>query len=105
MCGAIDGADQWFVGDKHFGSIGGNVIAKDHNKLLGRLAFQNYDQIDPGSYEVKLAPRGDGRDGRLGADLLPERRRHPGRIAGRAERRAAGDRHHRRSTTMPAPTG
>ena len=48
----IDGADQWYVGDKHFGSIGGNVIAKDKNKLLGRLAFQNYDQIDPGSYEV-----------------------------------------------------
>jgi uncharacterized protein len=51
----IDNADQWFVGDRHFGSIGGNVIAKDRNKLLGRLAFQNYDQIDPGSYEV--APR------------------------------------------------
>jgi predicted TIM-barrel fold metal-dependent hydrolase len=49
----IDGADQWFVGDRHFGSIGGNVIAKDRNKLLGRLAFQNYDQIDPGSYSVK----------------------------------------------------
>jgi len=49
----IDDSDQWFVGDKHFGSIGGNVIAKDHNKLLGRLAFQNYDQIDPGSYLVK----------------------------------------------------
>ena len=49
----INGADQWFVGDKHFGSIGGNVIAKDHNKLLGRLAFQNYDQINPGSYDVK----------------------------------------------------
>jgi len=48
----IDGADQWFVGDKHFGSIGGNVIAKDKNKLLGRLAFQNYDQITAGSYEV-----------------------------------------------------
>jgi predicted TIM-barrel fold metal-dependent hydrolase len=49
----IDGADQWFVGDKHFGSIGGNVIAKDKNKLLGRLAFQNYDQITAGSYDVK----------------------------------------------------
>jgi predicted TIM-barrel fold metal-dependent hydrolase len=48
----IDGADQWFVGDKHFGSIGGNVIAKDKNKLLGRLAFQNYDQITRGSYDV-----------------------------------------------------
>lgn len=48
----INGADQWFVGDRHFGSIGGNVIAKDGNKLLGRLAFQNYDQINPGSYSV-----------------------------------------------------
>jgi predicted TIM-barrel fold metal-dependent hydrolase len=49
----IDGADRWFIGDKDFGSIGGNVIAKDHNKLLGRLAFQNYDQINVGSYDVK----------------------------------------------------
>lgn len=49
----IDNADRWFVGDKDFGSIGGNVIAKDKNKLLGRLAFENYDQIDPGSYDVK----------------------------------------------------
>ena len=48
----IDGADRWFVGDKDFGSIGGNVIDTDQNKLLGRLAFQNYDQITPGSYEV-----------------------------------------------------
>jgi predicted TIM-barrel fold metal-dependent hydrolase len=48
----IDGADQWYVGDKHFGSLGGNVIAKDKNKLLGRLAFQNYDEIAPGSYDV-----------------------------------------------------
>jgi predicted TIM-barrel fold metal-dependent hydrolase len=48
----IDGADQWFVGDMHFGSMGGNVIAKDHNKLLGRLAFRTYDEINPGSYDV-----------------------------------------------------
>jgi len=48
----IDDADRWFVGDKDFGSIGGNVIDKDHNKLLGRLAFQNYDQITAGSYDV-----------------------------------------------------
>ena len=49
----IDNSDQWFVGDRHFGSIGGNVIARDGNKLLGRLAFQNYDQINPGSYRVR----------------------------------------------------
>ena len=48
----IDGADQWYVGDRHFGSLGGNVIARNKNKLLGRLAFQNYDEIAPGSYDV-----------------------------------------------------
>jgi uncharacterized protein len=49
----IDGCDRWFIGDKDFGSLGGNVIARDHNKLLGRLAFQNYDQINAGSYDLK----------------------------------------------------
>jgi uncharacterized protein len=49
----IDGADRWFIGDKDFGSIGGNVIAKDRNKLLGRLAYTTYDEIHPGSYLVK----------------------------------------------------
>jgi predicted TIM-barrel fold metal-dependent hydrolase len=49
----VDGLDRWYVGDKFFGSIGGNVIAKDGNKLLGRLAYRTYDEIDPGSYDVK----------------------------------------------------
>ncbi len=49
----IDGADRWFIGERDFGSIGGNVIDPDHNKLLGRLAFQNYDQIHSSSYSVK----------------------------------------------------
>jgi predicted TIM-barrel fold metal-dependent hydrolase len=48
----VDGADKWFVGDKYFGSLGGNVIARDKNKLLGKLSFQTYDQIDQGSFEV-----------------------------------------------------
>src|SRR5262245_20950807 len=49
----VDGADRWFIGDKDFGSIGGNVIAKNRNKLLGKLAFTTYDEIHPGSYLVK----------------------------------------------------
>ena len=49
----VDNIDRWFVGEKDFGSIGGNVIAKDKNKLLGRLAFQNFDEISPSSYSVK----------------------------------------------------
>jgi predicted TIM-barrel fold metal-dependent hydrolase len=49
----INNVDRWFVGETDFGSIGGNVIAPDHNKLLGRLAYQNYDEINPGSYLVK----------------------------------------------------
>jgi uncharacterized protein len=48
----IDDADRWFIGDTDFGSIGGNVIDKDHNKLLGKIAFRNYDEITPGSYDV-----------------------------------------------------
>lgn len=48
----VDGVDKWVVCGRNFGSMGGNVIAKDKNKLLGRLAFQNYDQIAPGSYDV-----------------------------------------------------
>jgi predicted TIM-barrel fold metal-dependent hydrolase len=49
----IDGIDRWFIGDKDFGSLGGNVIAKNRNKLLGRLAYPTYDDIDPGSYQIK----------------------------------------------------
>lgn len=49
----IDGADKWIVCGRDFGTIGGNVISKDKKKLLGRLAYQNYDQIAPGSFDVK----------------------------------------------------
>lgn len=49
----IGNVDKWFIGDKDFGTLGGNVIGADHNKLLGRLAFENYDQITPGSYLVE----------------------------------------------------
>jgi len=49
----VNGNDRWFMGDKDFGSMGGNVIAADNNKLLGRLAYPNLDQGHPGSYQVK----------------------------------------------------
>jgi predicted TIM-barrel fold metal-dependent hydrolase len=49
----VGDTDRWLVGDKDFGTLGGNVIGADHNKLLGRLAYQNYDQIHAGSYMVK----------------------------------------------------
>ena len=48
----VGDADRWFVGDRDFGSLGGNVIAKDHNKLLGKLAFTRYEQIHESSYLV-----------------------------------------------------
>src|SRR5690349_16795485 len=31
----VNGVDRWFVGDRNFGSLGGNVIRADNNKLLG----------------------------------------------------------------------
>jgi predicted TIM-barrel fold metal-dependent hydrolase len=49
----VDGLDRWFIGDKDFGTLGGNVIAKDRNKLLSRLSYRTYDEIHPGSYSVK----------------------------------------------------
>jgi predicted TIM-barrel fold metal-dependent hydrolase len=49
----VNGADRWFIGDRDFGSIGGNVISKGRDKLLGKLAYTTYDQIHPGSYLVK----------------------------------------------------
>jgi predicted TIM-barrel fold metal-dependent hydrolase len=49
----VDGVDRWFVGDRNFGSLGGNVIRTDHNKLLGRLAFPTIDEGHPAAYETK----------------------------------------------------
>lgn len=49
----VNGLDRWMIGDKDFGSLGGNVIGKDRNKLLGRLSYRTYDEIHPGSYQIK----------------------------------------------------
>ena len=48
----IDGLDPWMVGDRNFGSMGGNVIRKDNNKLLGRLAFRKHDDAHPGGHKI-----------------------------------------------------
>ena len=49
----VDGTDKWFVGDRDFGSMGGNVIRKDNNKLLGRLAFRKLEDAHPGGHQIK----------------------------------------------------
>jgi predicted TIM-barrel fold metal-dependent hydrolase len=49
----VDGVDRWFVGDRNFGSLGGNVIRTDNNKLLGRLAFPTLEEGHPGAHETK----------------------------------------------------
>ncbi|MDE2042937.1 MAG: amidohydrolase, partial [Alphaproteobacteria bacterium] len=48
-----DGVERWYVGDRNFGSMGGNVIRKDNNKLLGRLAFPRLEQAHPGGHLMK----------------------------------------------------
>lgn len=48
-----DGVERWYVGDRNFGSMGGNVIRADKNKLLGRLAFPKLEQAHPGGHLVK----------------------------------------------------
>ncbi|MGK2909289.1 MAG: hypothetical protein ACSLE1_05770 [Sphingobium sp.] len=48
-----DGVERWYVGDRNFGSMGGNVIRSDNNKLLGRLAFPTLEEAHPGGHELK----------------------------------------------------
>jgi len=48
-----DGVERWYVGDRNFGSLGGNVIRKDNNKLLGRLAFPKLEEAHPGGHQLK----------------------------------------------------
>jgi uncharacterized protein len=48
-----DGVDRWYVGDRSFGTMGGNVIRKDNNKLLGRLAFPTLEEAHPGGHKIK----------------------------------------------------
>jgi len=48
-----DGVDRWYCCDRNFGSTGGNIIRKDCNKLLGRLAFPTVEEGHPGSYSMK----------------------------------------------------
>jgi uncharacterized protein len=50
-----DGVDRWFIGDRNCGTLGGNVIRKDNNKLLGRLAFPTLEEGHAGGHEI--APR------------------------------------------------
>jgi len=49
----VNGVDRWFVGDRDFGTMGGNVIRADNNKLLGRLAFQTIEEGHQGAYQTK----------------------------------------------------
>src|ERR1700755_776221 len=47
----VNGVDRWFVGDRNFGSLGGNVIRLDNNKLLGRLAFPTIEEGHPAAHD------------------------------------------------------
>jgi hypothetical protein len=53
----VAGVDRWFVGNRDFGSLGGNVIRADNNKLLGRLAFPTIDEGHQGAHNVKARLR------------------------------------------------
>jgi predicted TIM-barrel fold metal-dependent hydrolase len=49
----VQGIDRWFVGDRDFGAMGGNVIRADHNKLLGRCSFPTLTEGHSSAYETK----------------------------------------------------
>ena len=48
-----DNVDRWYCQGRNFGSTGGNVIRKDYNKLIGRLAFPTLEESHPGAYSMK----------------------------------------------------
>ena len=48
----VNGVDRWFVGDRDWGSMGGNVIRADKNKLLGRLAFPTFEEGHKGAHDT-----------------------------------------------------
>lgn len=48
-----DGVDRWYIGDRNFGTLGGNVIRKDNHKLLGRLAFPTLEEAHAGGHQIK----------------------------------------------------
>jgi len=50
-----DGVDRWYIGDRNCGTLGGNVIRADNNKLLGRLSFPTLEESHAGGHEI--APR------------------------------------------------
>eukprot|EP01035_Chromulina_nebulosa_P058825 gene58825-80561_t len=58
-----DGVERWCVGDRNFGSMGGNVIRNDNNKLLGRLAFPKLEQAHPGGHAVAVHACADDNGG------------------------------------------
>ncbi|MCP5400329.1 MAG: amidohydrolase [Sphingomonas sp.] len=47
------GMDRWFIGERDCGSLGGNVIDRDHNKLLGRAGFPRLEQSTAAGHELK----------------------------------------------------
>ena len=52
-----------------YNSTGGNIIRKDYNKLLGRLAFPTLEESHPGAYSMK--PRVQMMD-EMGIKLIDE---------------------------------
>jgi predicted TIM-barrel fold metal-dependent hydrolase len=48
-----DGVTRWFVGDRDFGILGGNVIRSDKRKLLGRLSLPTLEEGTAAAWQVK----------------------------------------------------
>ena len=48
-----NGITRWFVGDRDFGIVGGNVIRADKKKLLCRLSFPTLEDGTTAAWQVK----------------------------------------------------
>src|SRR5262245_61499589 len=48
-----DGRTEWHLDGALWANTGGNVIKKGHEKILGTLYIQPFDEIDPAAWDVR----------------------------------------------------
>src|ERR1700677_3675805 len=48
----VDGRTGWYLDGSLWASTGGNVIAKGGRKILGAVALQPFEELDPAVWQV-----------------------------------------------------
>lgn len=48
----VDGRSSWYLGGHVMAGIGGNTIEGDHQKRIGLFTIEDFDDVDPASWDV-----------------------------------------------------